>query len=357
MSELYALLLWLLCVGISAIAIGYYIKYYGLSLPKMNEGFVVIRCPANSTEYINKYGESNCCNGDIINNECNGNNLCSLSPTNTLGIPNCGDYINDLANDAAVENCFADMPYFFAASDGSLKGCSAAITIADGTAPSDPDKLQCILYPTAALDEVKLDSCFNYKKNKAALSGANCPVATSGATGGATGGATSMGNSVATSVAAGASSVAQGASSVAQGASSAIDSLFGSRAATGAATGAGASAATGAGASAAANPTGYLIYGSSISGNLPVAKILGLRGPNGNIASKVYLAQDGPKVRGLYINLDYTKIYGSFSFQMDISKMTETEFPAQPNYPGYTYEADSGYNIKKADGTGILTSS
>jgi hypothetical protein len=36
---------------------------------------------------------------------------------------------------------------------------------ANGTAPSDPNQPQCILYPTAELDRVKLDSCHNYILN------------------------------------------------------------------------------------------------------------------------------------------------------------------------------------------------
>jgi hypothetical protein len=153
----------------------------------------------------------------------------------------------------------------------------------------------------------------------------------------------------AASMANGASSVAQGVSSAARAASSPMNSLFGSR------TAATATAAT----AATANPTGYVIYGGSISGNLPVAKILGIRGANGNIYGKVYLAQDGPKVRAIITDTEYTRIYESTSFTMDLSKMTETEFPAQPNYPDFSYgrTPDSRYNIKKADGTGILTSS
>ena len=367
MSELYALLLWLLCVGISAIAIGYYIKYYGLSLPKMNEGFVVITCPANSTKYINKHGDTNCCNGDIVNDECNGNNLCSLSPSNTLGIPNCSDYINDLANDAATENCFADMPYFFAASDGSLKGCSASITIANGTAPSDPGKLQCILYPTAALDEVKLDSCYNYKKNKAALSGANCPVATSAATGAATGGATgaatggatgaatSMANGVANGAANGVSSVAQGASSAAHSVSSAMGSFFGSSSSSTATPAATSTATPVATPAAPANPTGYVIYGEGISGNLPVTKIIEFseRGPDDPL--KVFLLQDGSLIRAVVTDLGYTKRLNSLYFTANLSDINDfAAFNGTAGRVGVTF---TKYNIKKADGTGILTAS
>jgi hypothetical protein len=61
------------------------------------------------------------------------------------------------------------MPNYFASIDASLKGCSASQSTANGTAPSDPNQPQCILYPTAELDRVKLDSCYNYILNSNAL--------------------------------------------------------------------------------------------------------------------------------------------------------------------------------------------
>ena len=252
-----------------------------------SEGFVVYSCPSNTVKYITRNGETNCCNGDIVNNQCNGNNLCSLSPTNSLGLQKCQTYLKNLANDASAANCFEDMPYYFASTDGSLRGCSLSQATPDGTAPSDPTKLQCILYPTDALDKLKLDSCYNYKLNKIAKSGANCPVVPA----------------------------------------------------------------------APANPTGYVIYGEGISGNLPVAKILPVLGPSGSVYAKLYMAQDGPTVRGVLVDPSYTKINNAISFTMEISKMTETNFSMQSSYPNSKYEAPTAYSIKKTDGTGILTNS
>jgi hypothetical protein len=173
MIELNAFLLWLICVGISAIAIGYFIKYYNNS---PNEGFVVYSCPSNTTKYINNDGETNCCNGQIVDGRCTGNNVCSLSPTNTLKLPSCGDYTISLLRNAEKEYCFPEMPHYFASANGSLRGCSASVILPDGTAPADPGQLQCILYSTPALDKIKLDSCYNYNLNKNKPAVANCPV-------------------------------------------------------------------------------------------------------------------------------------------------------------------------------------
>jgi hypothetical protein len=108
---------------------------------------------------------------------------------------------------------------------------------------------------------------------------------------------------------------------------------------------------------AAANPTGYVIYGEGISGNLPVTKILPVLGPSGSVYAKLYMAQDGPTVRGVLVDPSYTKINNAISFTMEISKMTETNFSMQSSYPNSKYEAPTAYSIKKTDGTGILTNS
>jgi hypothetical protein len=178
MPELHAFLLWLIFVVISAIAIGYFIKYVSLNSDSRNEGFLVYTCPLGSTKYITRSGETNCCNGDIVDSKCTGNNVCSLSPTNTLGLPSCYDYAKNEVNDAAAQYCFPVMPFYFASSDGLLRGCSASHATSDGTAPADQTMLQCRLYSTDALDKVRLDSCYNYQLNQAALArAANCPVA------------------------------------------------------------------------------------------------------------------------------------------------------------------------------------
>jgi hypothetical protein len=292
------------------------------------EGFVIYTCPSKTVKYITRRGETNCCNGDIVDNECNGNNVCSLSPTNSLGIQSCQTYASNVANEAAAANCIIDMPYYFASTNGSLRGCSAAPATADGTASSDPTKLQCILYPTDALDKVKLDSCYNYKANTDKVNAANEKCAAASATSNAPSILGSIGSSIASATSNAPSILGSMGSSIAS-----VNSLV----------------------SSPVNPTGYVIYGSGISGNLPVAKILDVPGASGAIYGKIYMAQDGPKVRSVLIDPEYTKILNSLDFTMDISKMTETQFNINSNYPDFKYTTD--YNIKKADGSGILSSS
>jgi hypothetical protein len=317
MIEVGGFLLWLICIGISAIIIGYCIKYYGMedSILK-KEGFMILTCPSKTVKYITRRGETNCCNGDIVDNECNGNNVCSLSPMNSLGIQSCQTYASNVANEAAAANCITDMPYYFAATNGSLRGCSAAPATADGTAPSDPTQLQCILYPTDALDKVKLDSCFNYTLNKD-MKAANAKCAT-------------------TSAASAASNTPSVLGSIGSSITSAVSMPPNTP---------------------PPNPDViWVIYGPGISGNLPVTKILKEQTPPGPIT--IYLAQDGQLVRGVIVDSGHTNNMASLLFTADLLQVTDAPiYSILQKYSGKYVQAPNKYNIKKSDGTNILTSS
>jgi hypothetical protein len=214
---------------------------------------------------------------------------------NSLGIQSCQTYASNVANEAAAANCITDMPYYFAATNGSLRGCSAAPATADGTAPSDPTQLQCILYPTDALDKVKLDSCFNYTLNKdMKAANAKCPTT---------------------------------------------------------------SAASAASNTPPPNPDViWVIYGPGISGNLPVTKILKEQTPPGPIT--IYLAQDGQLVRGVIVDSGHTNNMASLLFTADLLQVTDAPiYSILQKYSGKYVQAPNKYNIKKSDGTSILTSS
>jgi len=255
-----AILIWLLCVGISAILIGYFIRYLNTPTPNSihkKEGFVTISCPIGTTSFVTREGETQCCNGEIVDNFCNGNVRCSLSPNSISGIPSCSDYVaaRQIANSAAL--CPPAIPNYFASTDGSLRGCSVSQPTADGSAPLDPNQLQCILYPTLDLEKVRLDSCYNYNLNLTAS--AKCASGSS-----ALSGATA--------------SVLSGLSSAYSGVSSAL----------GGATGTATSVTP-------ANPTGYVMSGTGITGQIPVQKVIDHSRDHDN-TYMLYLAQNNDRI-------------------------------------------------------------
>jgi len=242
MSGALALLIWLICIGISALLIGYFLIRIQ-EVPK-KEGFTMYVCPSNSVSYITRTGETECCNGDIVDGFCNGNVLCSLSPKNRKGLKTCSDLlVSTLATTGAIM-CPPTIPNYFAALNGSVRGCSVSQPLPNGIGPSDPNQLQCILYPTPDLDKIRLDSCYNYSlqlAQKAQL--AQCSPSTS------------------------------------------LQALQAKQGST--------------------NSTGYVLYGGSInddgtdiSGELPVTKIITMSSDNPNLSSVTrYLAQDGIYVK------------------------------------------------------------
>uniref|UniRef100_A0A6C0DJE2 Uncharacterized protein n=1 Tax=viral metagenome TaxID=1070528 RepID=A0A6C0DJE2_9ZZZZ len=172
MSQGLAFLIWLLCVGISAVLIGYFIKQ---SLnPVEREGFVVRVCPSGTNTFVTDEGETQCCNGDVVDGYCTGNLRCTLSPKSRSGLPTCTDLAISQAAAVGASKCPALIPNYFGSCD-TVEGCSVSLPSADGLKPSNPNQTQCILYKTHEEDVVKLDSCYNV--NQRGLKDAQCAAA------------------------------------------------------------------------------------------------------------------------------------------------------------------------------------
>jgi hypothetical protein len=177
MDSLVPFLIWLLCIGISAIILGFFIKN-GLGSILENEGFnstiSMSTCPASSLPFITADGNTNCCDGDIVNKQCNGSVICSLSP-GVKGIRACPDWINGEWNTRNAKFCTPSIPYYFGTinrTPGSIEGCSASPPIQDGTAPRDPTQPMCKIYNSLDDEYGKADSCFNIKAKEQMV----CPI-------------------------------------------------------------------------------------------------------------------------------------------------------------------------------------
>ena len=167
-------IIWLLCVGIAALVIGFCIRYidHDTSIVSLKEGFstnpiVITSCPAATTTYVTSAGDTNCCDGDIVDGQCNGNLLCSLSPNPAKGLDTCADWIMKEWKKRSDTFCApASMPYYFGTMNrrqGSVEGCSASPCSPDGTTPRDAMKPKCKIYQTSIDEYGKTDSCFNQR--------------------------------------------------------------------------------------------------------------------------------------------------------------------------------------------------
>ena len=148
----------------------------GLFIQKSeNEGFAnsakrqsnisITTCPIGSVSYITAAGNTNCCEGDLVNNVCNGNEICSLSPSVPNGIQSCSDWITKEWTTRSRRFCTRSMPYYFGNLQRTpgLEGCSASQSTSDGSAPQDLNVSKCKIYGNMTDELSKIDSCFNAK--------------------------------------------------------------------------------------------------------------------------------------------------------------------------------------------------
>jgi hypothetical protein len=172
MSSVTGLLIWIICIGISALALGLLIREGGVDWIFQTEGFnniVPIRittCPATTTSHVTPDGDTNCCDGDIVDKECNGTTLCSLSPKPPGNLMSCTDWIMKEWKARSDRFCAPSMPYYFGPlnrKNGSTEGCSSSPSTENGSIPRDQTMPKCTIYKNTTDDYANADSCFNIR--------------------------------------------------------------------------------------------------------------------------------------------------------------------------------------------------
>ena len=166
MSAFNAFLIWLLCIGIAALIIGYFLKKS--SVIRNHEGFKQIStCPDNSEKIVDDAGRNNCCKGDIVETNgrifCSGNIICSLTETFTQGtimVPLCSVFSRENNAERSKNLCPELMPNY-SEGDKTKSFCSKSSSI-----PADLNEPYCILYNNSIIDANSLDSCQNYMKKR-----------------------------------------------------------------------------------------------------------------------------------------------------------------------------------------------
>lgn len=197
MGSVVPFIIWLFCLGISAIIIGKFIEndftlpldpfsksatLDASSTPK-KEGFTssqggitVTTCPSNTERYITSQGDTFCCDGDVIDGQCNGNNVCTLSPKTGSGVDSCSSWLNKEWQERSARFCTKDMPNYFGRMNrgpGVLEGCSVSRPTDDGSQPYVATDRKCIIYYTKEQELAKQDSCYNIR----AMDNLVCPQA------------------------------------------------------------------------------------------------------------------------------------------------------------------------------------
>lgn len=130
-------------------------------------------CPIFAPQIQTTKGNTDCCQGEMIDGKCNGTTFCTLSPAHD-GVPNCIDAWKNYFLKKAESSCPSTMPFYFedVKKVGGIKGCSSTATNKEGTGPERAIGQKCIIYPTDKENREKADSCY-IERQKLLL---QCPV-------------------------------------------------------------------------------------------------------------------------------------------------------------------------------------
>ena len=177
MGSVIPFIFWIFCVGLAALIIG---KTLGDDISPLisdnkKEGFLnmegiieITTCPPGTKSYIIDTGDTYCCEGDVIGKQCNGRDICSLSPNPyKSGIDSCRSWLVKEWITRSRRFCPKSMINYFGKMNRTphfQEGCSASLPTSDGAQPSDIGQPKCIIYSNYNDDISKQDSCTNIKE-------------------------------------------------------------------------------------------------------------------------------------------------------------------------------------------------
>jgi hypothetical protein len=161
--------LFILIIGIAMIMLARYLRNKEEVLStvepfenQLEEESYLHSCPTGYTSYHLPNGNTACCKGEIIANECMSDNACVLSGKDTSTIPKCTTVVTNLYKQQAKEQCPASLPSYF--EDQSTKGCTNGPLNTTLTGPRTTSQPTCKIYPTIDENLNALDSCSNQKE-------------------------------------------------------------------------------------------------------------------------------------------------------------------------------------------------
>ena len=129
----------------------------------------ITTCPNKSVAYVTKAGDTHCCDHDVVDKQCNGNIVCSLSPNPPNGIQTCTKLYADEWAKRATRFCPTSMPNYFGAFQrgmGKPEGCSVSVSTTDGSGPLNAGQPKCRVYSSQQDNRTMSDSCDTVKETE-----------------------------------------------------------------------------------------------------------------------------------------------------------------------------------------------
>jgi hypothetical protein len=124
-------------------------------------------CPTWAPQVQTAKGNTDCCEGDLLDGKCSSRTFCTLSPTHG-DVQTCINAWKQYFAEKSKQ-CPSTMANYFedVKTRGGPKGCSAARTKEDGSGPETLTAARCKIYSTEKENRENPDSCFVEKERLA----------------------------------------------------------------------------------------------------------------------------------------------------------------------------------------------
>lgn len=122
-------------------------------------------CPKWAPQIQTAKGNTDCCEGTLLDGKCSAKTFCTLSPSYN-GIPSCLDAWKQYFIEQSQKQCPPTMPNYFedVKLERGQKGCSQSASKEDGRNPVNSALPSCRIYPTERENREQSDSCFVEKE-------------------------------------------------------------------------------------------------------------------------------------------------------------------------------------------------
>lgn len=127
-------------------------------------GITLNFCPLWAPQIQSAKGNTDCCEGTLLDGKCTGKSFCTMSPTHD-GILSCIDAWRNYFVSKSKQ-CPPSMANYFeeVKVQGGRKGCSASQIKEDGSAPVNLSSPRCVIYNTEKENRENPNSCFVEKE-------------------------------------------------------------------------------------------------------------------------------------------------------------------------------------------------
>jgi hypothetical protein len=175
----------ILIIGIAMLMLAHYLRNkerhvttvepFESKVASLEEEAYLHACPLGYHSYHLSNGNTACCKGEIVANECMSDEVCLLNGKGTDSMPKCTDVLMASNQTKSQDQCPSSMTTYFEDTRLHKKGCTNGPLNTTLTGPRNTSQPSCTIYNTMDEDLNSLDSCFNQKElENATCFGNNC---------------------------------------------------------------------------------------------------------------------------------------------------------------------------------------